>query len=476
MNPPEIEGGWIITADASLVELSNGDILAPTAQVIPEIVISSPSKLKVPLSKDAIRTSLKASTLDGVFSAIFSNITGGVLLSNFLLELDANATEIGMLSSIPMLVNLLQPIGSHLSELTVSRRSFNLWIYGLSRLLWLILLLGIGLANWHYIESHQLIMWLLGVVLISHVFGALGSASWLSWMAVLVPSRLRGRYFGFRNSAVSLTNLISVPLAGWVISIWKGGSLQGYGIVLLLGIFSGFISLGFQFFKADVNPQEQKLEFHSIESVDFLPEFTRKKPLISQNSILRDYKFLTFLLYFCAWMFAVNLSAPFFTLYMLDCLDIDVRYVTLYSSLSAGSYLLLLMVWGKLSDRIGNRSILLAIGFLSALIPLLWLGMDANELSIWLWLPLLHLLLGGTGAALDLCTTNLQLGVAPIARQSQSFALVAAVGGVSGALATTAGGFLVQLSSASDGFVFLFALSSILRFAALIPLIFVREQ
>lgn len=174
-------------------------------------------------------------------------------------------------------------------------------------------------------------------------------------------------------------------------------------------------------------------------------------------------------------MFAVNLSAPFFTFYMLDCLNIDVRYVTFYSSLSAGSYLLLLMVWGKLSDQIGNRSILLSIGLLTALIPLLWLGMGVNELSIWLWLPLLHLLLGGTGAALDLCTTNLQLGVAPIARQSQSFALVAAVGGVSGALATTVGGFLVQLTE-SNGFVVLFAISSILRFAALIPLIFVREK
>lgn len=474
MNPPEIEGGWLITADASLVELSNGDILAPTAQVIPEIVISPPSKPK--FSKNAIRTSLKASTLDGVFYAIFSNITGGVLVNNFLLELGANATEIGMLTSIPMLINLLQPIGAHLSELTVSRRSYNLWIYGLSRLLWLFLVLGIGLANWHYIESHQLITWVLGVVLMSNVLGALGSASWLSWMTFLVPSRLRGRYFGFRNSVVSLTNLISVPLAGWIIVVWQGGSLQGYGIVLVLGVISGFLSLGFQFFKADVNPQEQKLNLGLIQSNDFLPEIGElKKPLIPHDSILRDYKFLAFLLYFSSWMFAINLSGPFFTLYMLDNLSIDVRYVTLYSSLLAGAYLLSLIAWGKLSDRIGNRSILLSVGILTALTPLLWLGMGANEISIWLWLPLLHLLLGGTGAALDLCTTNLQLAVAPIARQSQSFALVAAIGGVSGALATTAGGFLVQLN-VSNGFVFLFALSSILRFATLIPLIFVREK
>ncbi|PSF39506.1 MFS transporter [Aphanothece hegewaldii CCALA 016] len=467
MNPPEIEGGWAITADAKLVELSNGDILTPTAKVTPEIIIT-PSKPKNSLSKDAIRTSLKASTLDGIFATIFSNITGGVLLSNFLLELGANATEIGMLTSIPMLVNLLQPVGAHLSELTVSRRNFNLWIYGLARILWLILLLGIGLANWHYIEKRQLITWLLGVVLMSNVFGALGSASWLSWMAFLVPSRLRGRYFGLRNSVISLTNLISVPLAGWAIATWKGGSLTGYGIVLLLGIISGLVSIGFQFFKADVNPQEQKLEF-DLEVTEL------EKPFIPDNSILRDRKFLSFLVYFCFWMFGINLSAPFFSLYMLGSLNIDVRYVTIYSSLSAGSYLLSLMAWGRLSDRIGNRPILMILGIINALTPVLWLFMSGNQLSVWLLLPLIHLLLGGTGAGLDLCTTNLQLGVAPRSRQSQSFALVAAIGGVSGALATTAGGFLVQFTEHS-GFVFLFVLSSILRFAALVPLIFVREQ
>lgn len=34
-------------------------------------------------TKDEIRTSLKASTLDGVFASLFSNVTGGVLLTNF---------------------------------------------------------------------------------------------------------------------------------------------------------------------------------------------------------------------------------------------------------------------------------------------------------------------------------------------------------------------------------------------------------
>lgn len=473
MKPVEVEGSFLAAEVNLIEELSHGDFIAQTTEASPSLVVSPATTLKDRLSKDAIRTSLGASTWDGIFATIFSNITGGVLLSNFLVELNANPTQIGMLSSIPMLVNLLQPLGAYLSELTNSRHYYSLWIYGISRLLWVILLVGIGLVNWNFIESHQLIIWTLGVVLVSHLLGSLGSASWLSWLAVLVPSRLRGRYFGFRNSLMSLTNLISVPVLGWAIATWPGGSLQGYGVILIVGIVTGLISLAFQCFMADVNPQQQKL-ISSKTSLE--PSVTEsEESLLAQDSFLQDYKFLKFLLYFCFWMFAVNLSTPFFALYMLSWLNLDVRYVTIYSSLQAGAYLILMIAWGKLSDRIGNRSILIVIGLVSAFVPLIWLGMGNNPLSIWLWLPLLHLLLGGTTSAIDLCTTNLQLGIAPIARQSHYFGIVAAVGGVSGALSTTAGGLLVEWME-TGGFPLIFALSCALRLAALVPLIFVREQ
>ena len=154
------------------------------------VVISSnpPSKI----SKQAIRSSLKASTWDAAFAVIFGGITGGVLLSNFLLQLGASPMEIGMLSSVPMLVNLLQPLGAYLSERSTSRHWFNVWIYGPSRLLWLILVAGIGWNCWHQTDSPNLVNWTLAIVLATNVIGSLGSANWLSWMAALVPGQLRG--------------------------------------------------------------------------------------------------------------------------------------------------------------------------------------------------------------------------------------------------------------------------------------------
>jgi MFS family permease len=433
----------------------------------PSATDSEATSLSIPAEKAAIRTSLQASTWDGMFATVFSNAVGGVLLSNFLVELHATPTQIGMLASIPMVANLIQPIGAWWGDRFWSRHWYCFWVYIPARLLWLLLVGAIWAAEWGRVDSQTLILLTLAIVSISHFVGALGSAAWLSWMATLVPRRLRGRYFGIRNSAASLTNLVSVPLLGWFVAAWGGGSRQGYGVVVLLGIVAGLISIGFQFWMVDVNPQIQRQEI--------TPEPPVSAPQMAVPACLRDRNFLCFLLYFGVWMFAVNLSAPFFNLYLLENLQVDLRWVTIYNSLQAGANLLMLMIWGPLADRLGNRALLLGIGVLVALTPLLWLMTGANGWSLWILFPGLHILAGATWAGIDLCSNNLQLGVAPVRHQSSYFAIAAAISGGCGALGTTAGGFLVE-SANYGGIPGLFALSGIVRLLALLPLIFVHEQ
>ncbi|MBE9208359.1 MFS transporter [Nostoc sp. LEGE 06077] len=440
---------------------------------IPQIVTPPttllPSKKPVfRISKDAIRTSLRASTVDAVLATVFGITTGGILLSNFLVELDASPVVFGMLSSIPMLVNLIQPLGAYLSERTTSRFRYALGIYGTARLVWLILAIAIVIFSWGGISSQQLVLMTLLIVLATHLLGGLGCASWMSWLAMIVPRRLRGRYFGIRNSAVSLTNLLCLPLAGLVVSHWYGGNIQGYGVVLLIGVVFGIVSIGCQYFKVDINPQLQNsLGSAPINNPDELVA-------LPNTSIWKNNNFLILLIYISLWMFAVHLSAPFFNLYMLDTLGIDVSWVTLYGSLQAGANLLMLIWWGKLADRVGNLPILIFVGILVGLTPIFWLGINANQLDIWLWLPLLHILAGVTWAAIDLCNNNLQLAIAPIKNQSIYFAIAAAVAGGSGALGTTIGSFIAQFA-VWGGLLGLFAISGLLRLAALVPLFFVQE-
>lgn len=462
------------TASSLISEISETEVIETTI---------APSLLPIynrTFSKDAIRTSLRASTMDAIFAGIFGITTGGILLSNFLVELDAAPVAFGMLASIPMLVNFIQPLGAYISERFSSRYQYSLLIYAPSRLIWLILVICIAAFSQQLINSQQLVILTLLIVFMSHLWGGLGSASWLSWMATLVHRRLRGRYFGIRSSVASLTNLICVPLAGLAVSHWYGGSLQGYGILLFIGILFGMISLACQYFKLDVNPQAQNaIAVNANNLHDPVDEQIANVNSTSQpnfwQSLRNDTNFLIFLLYFSVWMFAVNLCNPFFNLYMLDTLDLDVSWVTFYGSLQAGANMLMLILWGRLADKIGNRPILFFIGIFVAIAPLLWLGIGYTSLDIWLWLPMLHIFLGGTGAAIDLCGNNMQLEVAPTKNQSIYFAMVAAIAGLCGAFSTILGGFLVQINFCG-GLLGLFVFSTVFRLVALLPIIFVQES
>ncbi|MDZ8239004.1 MAG: MFS transporter [Nostoc sp. ChiQUE01a] len=462
------------------------------AQIVsPSTILSPTSTPSSRISKDGIRTSLRASTADGVFAAVFSVATGPILLGNFLVELDATPVVFGMVSSIPMLAHLFQPIGAYLSERSTSRFKYSLRTHGIARLLWLILVIGIASFSWGGLNSNQLVILSLSILLCSHLLGGLAIASCLSWIAMLVPRQLRGRYFGLRNSLANLTELLGLPLAGLAVSHWYGGSIQGYAVILLVGIFFGIVSLGCQYFQVDMNPQLQNTYYASSSQTSeieadsspnelgetsgtiSLPQIlTPENDLVS--SVWKTSNYLAFLLYFGLWTLAVNLSAPFFNLYLLDTLNLDVSWVTFYNSLRAGAHMLMLIIWGKLADKIGNRRILISTGILIAVIPWLWLGIGSSSLDLWLWLPLLHIFIGANWGGVDLCNNNLQIEIAPVKNQSIYFAIAAAIAGVSGALGATIGGFIAQFAG-SFGIAEVFFVSGILRLASLIPLIIKKD-
>ena len=429
-------------------------------------------------SKLKTRRSLKASTLDGAFSSAFESIVKGVLISNFLLGLGAGALEVGMLTSIPMMAHLLQPLGAYFSEKATSRHLYCLWVFGTARLLWLLPAVGIFWFSHGQMTAHGLTLLTMAVLALSTVLEAVGCAAWMSWMAVLVPVKLRGRYFGWRRSLSSLSALLTIPVGGWLVSHWMGSEIEGYGVVLVLAVIIGLVGLGFQFQMSDVNPQQAGSEVTDSELSNATPvqassDSQNQAASSLQEEAVSNRNFLTLLLFLGLWSFGVNLSAPFFNFYLLDTLNLDVQWVTVYSGLIYGAFFLMIVLWGRLADRVGNRPILLINCVLAAMLPLLWLYTDSGVLSICIVLPLLHLMQGSTFAALDLCLANIQMELAPVSKQSSYFAIAAAVMGITGAAGATSGSFLA--ASATFGLPFLFALSALVRLLGITPLIFVEE-
>jgi MFS family permease len=430
-----------------------------------EICADGATKPLKPGVKVSVRQSLIASTVDGGLSTVFSNITGGVLLSNFLFDLGASPVEIGMLASLPMLTNLLQPLGALLSNRTTSRRDYGLWIFLPSRLLWLLLVAGIVCVDRAAAAPKQLVYLTLALLLITNILGALGGASWMSWVAALVPRQLRGRYYSNRNIVCSLANLLCLPIGSFIVSNWQGTEIAGYGIALGIAIVFGLVGLGCQQLAIDINPQDYRRPTQPEESL-----------FAGLTAALADRNLVIFLIYFALWAFAVNLSTPFFNLYMLDNLDVDLNWVTLFSSIGTGTNMLMLLVWGRIIDRFGSRRLLIGAGLMVVMMPLFWLlaGLPQVQAQLWIYLAVFHIFWGGMWAAIDLGNNNIQIEIVPIEHHATFFAIAAAVAGISGAFGTTMGGMLMQ-GARYEGLFGVFSLSAMLRLVAIIPLLFVRE-
>ena len=423
----------------------------------------------IALSKVSVRTSLRASSIDGSLSTVFSNITGGVLLSSFLIDLGASPFEIGMVASLPMLANLLQPLGALLSNRSYSRHDYGIWTFLPSRLLWLILLIGIILRGTNTDFSKELVYLTLTLIITSNILAAMGSASWMSWLAALVPKKLRGRYYSVRSIVSNITGLLCLPIASFIISNWQGGSITGYALVLSVGILAGVASLTCQHFMIDVNPQK----YRTATQGEHQAEHDQTNLFNNLIAPFQDRNLIIFLIYVALWGFAVNLSTPFFNLYMLENLNVDITWVTLFNSLSSGANMLMLLVWGRLSDRLGNRPLLIFVGIAIAITPLFWLltGISQVQEQLWLYLIIFHLFLGGTWAAIDLGSNNIQIEIAPREHHATFFAIA----GISSALGATVGGALAQYAH-YEGIFGVFFLSAILRLVAVIPLLFVHEN
>jgi MFS family permease len=383
-----------------------------------------------------------------------------------------------------MLANLLQPLGALISNRSNSRHDYGILTFLPSRLIWLILLVPLILRGTNFLISEQLVYLTLTLVGLSSVLAALGSASWMSWLAALVPAKLRGRYYSIRNVVSNIVSLFCLPIASFIISHWQEGAIAGYGVILGISVLAGVASLICQHFMVDINPQKYQSECQ-VEYKDTNSLILTNSFFINKEFIKKEFQFLFYqnrnlvilLIYFSLWGFAVNLSTPFFNLYMLENLGVDITWVTLFSSLGNGANMLMLLVWGRVSDRFGNRQLLIFAGLAIAITPLFWLftGISEVQSQLWIYLIIFHIFLGGSWAAIDLGSNNIQIEAAPIQHHAIFFALVSALTGIGSALGTTLGGILAQYAH-YEGIFSIFFISTILRLIALIPLLLIRSS
>jgi MFS family permease len=294
-----------------------------------------------------------------------------------------------------------------------------------SRVFWVV----IALLPWFFPEPTRVPLFLVSLFLY-FALGSISSCSFSSWMRDFVPEEIMGRYFGKRMAASLAVGAVLTLLAGLSVDTFKDRFSQPdsiYSVLFLCGVLFGL--LGVYFLARIPEPRMLPGEGRSVWKALTEP--------------LRERNFRQLLVFLATWNFAVNLAGPFFTVYMLTRLRMSMIFIVSLAVLSQLVSLLFLGLWGRLADRLSNKSVLGVSGPLFIVSIALWPFTTMPE-PHFLTLPLItliHVLAGMSTAGVNLCASNIALKLAPRGRATAYLAANALVSGIAASVAPILTGF-----------------------------------
>jgi MFS family permease len=381
------------------------------------------------LNEADVEKGLKAVFNDGLASQAMVTMTGGVFLAAFALQLGAPNVIIGLLAAIPPLLQLVQLPSIFIVEKIQNRRAICVWTSILSRLPWLLVALSA-----FFLPPKWGLTVLIGSIVLFSGFGAISGCSWNSWMRDLVPQNRMGSFFSKRMQFSIGLGLILSLLAGFHLDWWKklfpDYPVYGYSILFFIGFLAGIIGV---FFISRIPEPKMKPSAANFFNSLLLP--------------LKNRNFKRLIVFLGSWSFAVNLAAPFFTVYMLSTLDMKMSLVVVLSIISQVFNFLFLAVWGRFTDRFSNKSVLAVSCPLFIFTILLWTFTTMPE-KHFLTFPLLifiHILMGIAMAGVAIATGNIGLKLAPRGEATSFLAVNTIISSIAAGIAPIIGGTFADL-------------------------------
>jgi MFS family permease len=335
--------------------------------------------------------------LEAAFSGGASALTTGVILTAFALHLGASNAMVGLLASAPFLTQLLQLPAILLVERLRTRKLIAVVTSLIGRAM-----LGVMAACAFFTGTAPLLVFLAAQFVLCG-FGAIGSCAWNAWLRDLAPERQLGQVFARRTMWLTAISLVLGLAAALALDQTAEGSRARdmvFAGMFAVGCITGLIS---------------------ARVVTLMPEPVMPPAVgpIALGPLLRqplgDTNFRRLLIFVASWQFAANLATPFITVFIVRQLGFPVSFVLVLSVVSQVANILALRMWGQLSDRHANKSVMAvcAPAYLLAIVGMIGASQMETQLAIMAWLVFLHIVMGAAVAGTTLTATNIALKLSP---------------------------------------------------------------
>jgi MFS family permease len=380
------------------------------------------------VSESDLNRGLRMLMLDGVCSQVMGVLSGGAFLVAFAMLSGASNFIIGLIAALGPLTQVLQIPAIYLIEKTGYRKALVVVSSFFSRLFWFLIAVIPFLFPTSYRSS------MLFIALLAYFgLGTISGLSFNSWMRDFIPDSIRGSYSGKRMAIATAVAAFLSLAAGFGVDMYKKffPEIGIYSIYFAVGGFAGI--LGVSYLARIPEPKMEKSQDMNLINVIIEP--------------FRDLNFRQLMVFLGSWNFAVNFAAPFFIVYMLKRLNLNMTLIVALSVLSQIVNILFFRLWGKLADRFSNKSVLAEAGPLFIITMLIWPFTTMPE-SYFLTIPMvlmIHILAGMSMAGVNLCSGNIALKLAPTGKSTSYLAANALVSGVAATIAPIIGGALATI-------------------------------
>jgi MFS family permease len=390
---------------------------------------------KETLSQDDITKGLSFVLRDGLATQAMVTLTSGIFLVAFGLQLGASNTVIGLLAAIPPLAELIQMPAISIVENVRNRRLICVGASIVARLFWIV----IALIPFLFGPAAAVPVLIVSLLLYGSI-SAISHCSWNSWMRDLVPEEILGSFFSRRMSlSLALGIVLSLLASGIIDFIQRNPDFPpgtAYSVIFLGGFVAGLMGIWYM----------------SRIPEPLMKETAKVPPLDQIRSTFRDENFSRLISFLGAWNFAVNLAAPFFTVYLLVMLGFDITVVVIFAVLSQISSVLSYGMWGRIADRFSNKSVLRVSGPLFMICILGWTftTMPTRHLLTIPLLIVLHILMGVSTAGVTLASANIGLKLAPHGGATAYLATINITNSLAAGIAPILGGMFVDSFKATE--------------------------
>jgi MFS family permease len=352
---------------------------------------------KKTLTEEEVERGLKLVIGDGLAAEAMTTLTSGAFLVAMALLLGANNFQIGLLAGLPTFTNLFQLLSIWLVRRFNNRRAIAVLCGILARVP--LLIIGSIALFAPNASSIQLIIFFL---FFYQFFGSIAGPSWNSWVKDLVPENRMGAYFSRRGSYTQTLNVVmSFAVALMVDYIKKRYPQYELATYATMFIAGGCIGL-FGEFILSLAPEPQA--YMAKENIFRL----LKRPL-------QDRNFRNLLIFNSAWVFALNIATPFFTVFMLKSMGLSLSYIIGLSIVSQLCSILTIRIWGIFADRYSNKTIISIAAplYITCIIAWCFVGIYSQLYANLILLVAIHIVTGASTSGINLSMTNIGLKLAP---------------------------------------------------------------